>query len=181
MRHWCTVAALGVIILLSPAGWPGGPGTAFAHNTLVGSEPVEGAQLATGPKEVRLTFDQPVRSGEGYNTVSVSGPDGTFWTDQPARVDGSTVTAPVRELGPAGTYTVAYRVLSSDGHPVTGKVSFAVHTPGAGTPVEPPSGQDQQATDSGGMPVWPWIAGAVGLVLLGLVLALRLGKPGDRR
>lgn len=29
------------------------------------------------------------------------------------------------------------------------------------------------------MPIWPWIAGAVVLVVAGLVLALRLGKPTD--
>jgi methionine-rich copper-binding protein CopC len=172
VKRLIAVAALAVAALL------GGAGPALAHNTLVGSDPAEGAQLATGPREVRLTFDQPVRAGEGYNTVTVVGPDGTYWTDGEVRVEGNAVVAPVRELGPAGTYTIGYRVLSNDGHPVPGKVTFTLTQPGGGTPAPAPQEADQPEQDSsGGMPVWPWIVGAVVVVVLGLVLALRLGKP----
>ncbi|GAA4611315.1 copper resistance protein CopC [Saccharopolyspora hordei] len=172
MKRLIAVAALAVAALL------GGAGPALAHNTLVGSDPAEGAQLATGPREVRLTFDQPVRAGEGYNTVTVVGPDGTYWTDGEVRVEGNAVVAPVRELGPAGTYTIGYRVLSNDGHPVPGKVTFTLTQPGNGTPAPAPQEADQAEQDSsGGMPVWPWVVGAVVVVVLGLVLALRLGRP----
>ncbi|RKT84339.1 hypothetical protein SAMN05421805_103266 [Saccharopolyspora antimicrobica] len=173
MKRLIAVAALAVAALL------GGAGTALAHNVLVSSDPADGAKLSVGPSEIRLTFDQPVRSGEGYNTVNVVGPDGTYWTDGEVRVEGNSVTTPVRELGPAGTYTVGYRILSNDGHPVPGKVSFELTQAGNGTPAEPPQNADQPAEqgESGGMPIWPWIVGAVVLVGLGLVLALRLGKP----
>ncbi|MBB5154248.1 copper resistance CopC family protein [Saccharopolyspora phatthalungensis] len=170
------------ISLLALAALFGGAGTALAHNVLVGSDPADGAQLAAGPREVRLTFDQPVRSGEGYNTVNVVGPGGTYWTDGQVRIEGNSVVAPVRELGPAGVYTIGYRVLSNDGHPVPGKVTFTLTTAGNGTPAPAPqttdqAGQQAESEEPGGMPVWPWIAGAVVLVVLGLVLALRLGKP----
>lgn len=173
MKRLIAVAALAMAALL------GGAGTALAHNVLVSSDPADGAKLSVGPSEVRLTFDQPVRSGEGYNTVNVVGPDGTYWTDGEVRVEGNSVTAPVRELGPAGTYTVGYRILSNDGHPVPGKVTFELTQAGNGTPAEPPQNANQpdQSAESGGMPIWPWIVGAVVLVGLGLVLALRLGKP----
>lgn len=173
-----TVTVLAVVL----ATLLGGAGTALAHNTLVGSDPAEGAQLRAGPEQVRLTFDQPVRVG--YSTVNVVGPDGKYWTGGPARAGGSTVTTPVRELGPAGTYTVGFRVLSNDGHPVTGEVTFTLTRPGNGTPGPPPeaaAGPETGQSDSGGMPVWPWIAGAVVLVALGLVLALRLGKPAGKQ
>ncbi|MGP4018575.1 copper resistance CopC family protein [Saccharopolyspora sp. 5N708] len=176
MKRLVAVAVLALAALL------GGAGTALAHNVLVSSDPADGAQLATGPREVRLTFDQPVRAGEGYNTVNVVGPDGSYWTDGQVRVEGNSVIAPVRELGPAGVYTIGYRVLSNDGHPVPGKVTFTLTAPGHGNPAPPPqtanpAGQQAQPEESGGMPIWPWIAGAVVLVALGLVLALRLGKP----
>ncbi|MER7080382.1 hypothetical protein SAMN02982929_04448 [Saccharopolyspora kobensis] len=174
MKRLMAVAALALAALL------GGAGTALAHNVLVSSDPADGAKLSTGPGEIRLTFDQPVRAGEGYNTVNVVGPDGTYWTDGEVRVEGNSVTAPVRELGPAGTYTVGYRILSNDGHPVPGKVTFELTQAGNGTPAEPPQNADQpteQSGESGGMPIWPWIVGVVVLVGLGLVLALRLGKP----
>lgn len=178
MRRLLTVGAFALVALI------GGAAPALAHNVLVGSDPAEGAQLSASPREVRLTFDQPVRAGESYNTVNVVGPDGSFWSDGPARVEGNSVVAPVRELGPAGTYTVGYRILSSDGHPVPGKVSFTLTAPGKGTPALGPQGgqdsgqpADQAEPDSGGMPIWPWIAGAVVVVIAGLVLALRLGAP----
>lgn len=176
MNRLVAVAAMVLATLLGAAG------PALAHNVLVESDPAEGAQLQTGPREVRLTFDQPVRAGEDYNTVNVIGPEGAYWTDGTVRVEGNSVIAPVRELGPAGDYTVGYRVLSNDGHPVPGKVTFTLAEPGSGTPAPPP----EEAADSaaqqaeGGMPVWPWIAGAALLVVLGLVLALRLGRTSDR-
>ncbi|MDA3629033.1 copper resistance protein CopC [Saccharopolyspora sp. WRP15-2] len=173
MKRLIAVAALAMAALF------GGAGTALAHNVLVDSDPKEGAQLSVGPQQVRLTFDQPVRAGEGYNTVNVVGPDGTYWTDGQVKVEGNSVTMPVRELGPAGTYTIGYRILSNDGHPVPGKVTFTLTQPGKGTPAAPPQQADRpdQSAESGGMPVWPWIVGAVIVVALGLVLALRLGKP----
>ncbi|GAA4864959.1 copper resistance CopC family protein [Saccharopolyspora cebuensis] len=170
MRRALVVTALAVAALL------GGAGPALAHNVLVGSDPAEGARLETGPREVVLTFDQPVRAGEDYNTVTVVGPGETYWTDGQVRIEGNSVVAPVRELGPAGEYVIGYRVLSNDGHPVSGKVTFSVAQAGSGTPAPPPEAASQEE-GTGGMPVWPWIAGAAVLVVLGMVLALRLGKP----
>lgn len=177
MRRLATIVALSVAVLL------GGAGPALAHNVLINSDPAEGARLDVGPKQIRLSFDQPVRAE--FNALNVVGPGGTFWTDGAAQILDNTITAPVRELGPAGTYTVGYRILSNDGHPVSGKVTFTLAKPGNGTPAPPPQGSgdsaDQSAADSDAMPIWPWIAAAVVLVALGLVLALRLGKPADKR
>ena len=176
MRRLVAVVALVLAGTLGP-----GAATALAHNVLVSSDPAEGARLDTGPEQVTLTFDQPVRLA--FNTVTMVGPDGSHWIDAPVRVEGPTVTAPVHELGPAGTYTIGYRILSADGHPVSNKVTFELTKPGNGTPVSPPEAageQDSSEQGSGsGAPVWPWIAGAVVLVLLGLGLALRLGRPSQ--
>jgi copper resistance protein C len=178
MRRVLTIAALAVTVLL------GAGGTAFAHNVLITSDPQEGARLEAGPNEVRLTFDQPVRAGNDYNTVNIVGPGETYWTGGSARVEDTTVIAPVRALGPAGTYTIGYRVLSNDGHPVSGKITFTLTRPGTGTPAPPPKAQEPgqaQVDADAGMPIWPWITGAVVLVALGLVLALRLGKPARKQ
>jgi hypothetical protein len=78
-----------------------GAGTAFAHDVLTASDPANGASLATGPSKVTLTFDLPVK--EYFSTITVVGPDGNHFEAGPSTVDGSTVSAPVQPLGPAGT------------------------------------------------------------------------------
>jgi len=174
-----------------------GAGTAFAHDVLTGSDPANGSSMATGPSKVTLTFDLPVK--EYFSTVTVVGPDGSHFEGGPSTVDGSTVSAPVQPLGPVGTYTVGYRIVSDDGHPVSGAIRFSLTKPGSGQGVsaaqaaaansagpnapaaagEPPSGGGgSDRSGSGGIPAWPWVLGAALLVAAGAAVALRVGK-GD--
>ena len=157
-----------------------GPGHAAAHNVLIGSDPVEGAQLATGPARISLTFDLPVQPG--FTTVTVTGPDGNQWQAGAPVEDGAVVTAPVRRLGPAGEYTIGYQVLSADSHPVRGAVHFTLTTPGGGTAAPPPASATTRTGNTAGpggdatTPVWPWLAGAGVLLAAGVVVALRVGR-----
>lgn len=164
-----TIAAA-VLALVLPLGPGVAANASTAHNELLGSEPLDGAQLEAGPARVTLTWDLPAQ--RGFSTVIVTGPDGNQWQAGPATEDGTVVSAPVRPLGPAGEYTAAYRVISADGHPVRGAVRFTLTTPGTGTPA---TSLPNAATDTGsvGMPVWPWLAGAGALLVAGMVLALR--------
>ncbi|EHR59025.1 copper resistance CopC family protein [Saccharomonospora cyanea] len=104
---------------------------ASAHNVLVSSNPAEGDELGTAPTEVVLTFDQPVQDAD-VNEVAVTGPHGDQWAEGTVEVDGATVTAPLRPLGPAGEYVIGYRVLSADGHPVSDEIRFTLTSPGPG-------------------------------------------------
>jgi len=148
------------------------------HNELIGTDPPYGAQLAAGPARVTLIFDLPAQ--RGFSTVIVTGPDANQWQAGPATEDGAMVSAPVRPLGPDGEYTVAWRILSADGHPVRGTFPFTLTTPGTGTAAAAPpnadrSGRATPATDTRpvGPPVWPWLAGAGALLMAGAVIALR--------
>ncbi|MHA6797801.1 copper resistance CopC family protein [Bounagaea algeriensis] len=170
-------ARLLLVTLVAVLAGLGGAGTAAAHNTLVDSNPANGAQLRSGPDEARLVYDQPVR--EGYNTVNVTGPNGDHWAGGEVRVQGNQVTIPLRELGPAGDYAVSYRVLSNDGHPVTGKITFRLTQEQGGTPAPPPENTADRGENGGGTPVWPWIAGVAVLVVVGMGLALRLGRTKE--
>ncbi len=162
-------------------------GTAAAHNVLIGSDPPDGAQLATGPARVSLTFNLPVQ--RGFSTVAVTGPDGSQWQAGPPAEAGAVVSASVHPLGPAGQYTIAYQVLSADGHPVRGAVRFTLTTPGTGTAAAPsiaePSGTITSGTvnqaGSGSTPVWPWLAGAGVLLAAGAAVALRVGRLAEVR
>ena len=164
------------VLLLTLLGVLGLATPAFAHNQLTSSNPTDKASLETGPGEIVLTFDQPVQAGEGLNTVAVTSENGDRWEGGASDVASNVVTTPIRELGPAGDYTVAYRVISADGHPVDGTLTFTLTTAGDGTPAAPAT--DSAADDSGGVPIWVWIGGAVVVLGAGLFFALRIGgKP----
>ncbi|MGH3771575.1 MAG: copper resistance CopC family protein [Pseudonocardiaceae bacterium] len=152
------------------------------HNELLGTDPQDGARLGAGPARVTLIFDLPPQ--RGFSTIIVTGPDGNQWQAGPATEDGTTVSAPVRPLGPVGDYTVAWRIISADGHPVRATLRFTLTTPGPGTAAAPPptagrSGSAMPAADTGSArtPGWPWLAGAGALLVAGVVMALRANRP----
>ncbi|HEY8552716.1 MAG TPA: copper resistance CopC family protein [Thermaerobacter sp.] len=173
-------AGAGVAILLVVAGLAPGIGAprAEAHAALVGSEPERGARLEEPPREVALTFSEPVEADFSELTLTREG--GGQVELGPVRAEGETLRAEVRGSMPAGEYVLRYRVLSQDGHPVEGEVPFSVTaaapSPGAGTtdpqPAPPATGQDEpggaapppspQPTPQGGAaPAWLWAAGVV--------------------
>lgn len=107
-----------------------GAAPAAAHNVLIGSSPAPDAQVGATPGEIVLTFDQPaVAMG---TQMIVTGPSGPVQTGPPRLVD-DTVSQPVAGGAPPGAYTVAWRVTSADGHPVTGTFAFTSTSPGAGS------------------------------------------------
>lgn len=161
-----------------------GAGQAVAHTRLSSSDPADGTSLAAAPERVLLTFNEAVQSG--FSTITVVGPDGATWQTGDVAVDGPTVSVGLHPLGPAGRYEIGYRVVSDDGHPVTGNLSFTLTDPGPGaaaTTAAPPPAADPAPTgppaalrSEGGAPVWPWIVAAVVLIGGGVAAALRLGR-----
>ena len=111
-----------VLVLLTLAAGVGLAGPAAAHNVLTSSDPTDGSTLQTAPTTVRLTFDQPVQNFEPI--VTVIGPDGQRYESGTPQVDSTVVTAGVGALPVAGAYTIAYRIVSADGHPVQGEIKF---------------------------------------------------------
>ncbi|WP_326567500.1 copper resistance CopC family protein [Amycolatopsis rhabdoformis] len=157
---------------------------ALAHNVLISSDPADSASVTTGPAKVTLTFDQYVQNAD-VNQIAVTGPDGNQWAEGPVTVENNVISAPLRPLGPAGKYTVGYRILSADGHPVSGEIPFTLTKAGTGTPAKvdaakasgaPASEASSSASSSTGIPIWVWIAGAVVLLAIGLTVALRSGR-----
>ncbi len=168
-------------LLLAGAGMIGLAGPAFAHNVLVGSDPKDGTSMAAGPSTVSLTFDLPIQQGD-FDVITVTGPNSTRWEAGPAKVDSNVISAPVRPLGAAGQYTIGYRILSADGHPVSGAVKFTLTKAGNGTPATPTAasdGQTSSASSDGAVPVWPWIVGGVVLLGAGVFVALRMGRAPE--
>ncbi|MEU8630856.1 copper resistance CopC family protein [Amycolatopsis sp. NPDC048633] len=182
MRKALVALALTVVAVLGTAT------PALAHNVLISSDPADGSSVAAGPQKVSLTFDQYVQ-GADVNQIAVTGPGGGQWAEGPISVVNNVISAPLRPLGPAGKYTIGYRVLSADGHPVTGELTFTLTAAGTGTPAtvdaaKSPGGSSSQATSpassSTGVPIWVWIAGAVVLLAIGLTVALRSGAKAGQ-
>lgn len=97
--------------------------TAWAHDYLVGSNPKANGTVATAPRTVTLTFDDIVLSKPARPQVAVEGPDGRYYETACASALDRVVTSPVA-LGPTGKYTVTWRIVSADGHPVSDSISF---------------------------------------------------------
>ncbi|MBE8521307.1 copper resistance protein CopC [Amycolatopsis sp. H6(2020)] len=159
-------AAAGAVLLGAP--------TADAHSVLVSSSPAAGASVAASPAEVVLEFNEPVENR--FTELAVLGPDGaSHWEAGPASVVDARVSAPVRPLGPAGAYTIRYRVTSADGHPVSGTIPFRLTVAGPEGAV--PVAAAVARPDTGGpMPLWPWITGGAVLLGTGFAVARRLSR-----
>jgi copper resistance protein C len=140
---------------------------AGAHAARVSTDPADDAVLATGPDRVTATFNERLQTA--FAAMTVVGPDANVWSTGEPTVQGAIVAIGLRPLGPAGTYTVNYRVTSADGHVVSGSWSFRLTVPGTGTPGPPAAGP----TGGGGIPVWPFAVVAVALVAAGGWWALR--------
>jgi len=107
---------------------------ASAHDVLRSTDPADGTVVDRLPDRVVLTFDEPALA-IGTEVV-VTGPAGPVSDGPPQLVDAE-VRQPVR-AGPAGRYTVLWRVTSADGHPVSGTFAFTTQQGSAASPTATP-------------------------------------------
>lgn len=105
------------------------PSSAWAHASLVRSEPADGAILADAPPNVRFVFDDDVRVASGTKAIRNGG--GSVLAGKPRVVGGRVLVVPLRAGLGDGDYTVLSRVLSDDGHTIEAVATFGV---GAGRP-----------------------------------------------
>lgn len=162
-----------------------GASPAWAHNSLVEATPAKDVTLASPPAQVKLRFLATLKS-DGTK-LTVTGPDGAAAAGTTA-VSGKTVSAPFTGTA-GGAYTVAYEVLSQDGHLIKGSYKFTLKTaesaaaspsavpsmpaPSSAAPstvAAAPAADTEQETPWG-----PWIGGAAvaGLVVGGLISFVR--------
>ncbi|MFC3502454.1 copper resistance protein CopC [Micromonospora krabiensis] len=169
-RHTLLAAASATLAAVAPLLAPAAP--AAAHNSLRASEPAASARLPTPPARISLTFQQEL--DPTFTTIVLSDAGRRRIPTGVPAVTGATGTATIDQPLPDGTYTVAYRVVSADGHPVQGSYAFTVGDPPAGDVAAGPVGSTTVAPaaasrDDGGTGPWPVAAG-------GLLLALAAGS-----
>ena len=112
-----------------------GISTAHAHADLTSSNPEDGSSLSEAPSVIELTFNEQLLPDTVEIAVTTESagliPNLAFSTD------GSMVSLPWDQGLPGDTYQVAYRVVSNDGHPITGAISFSYSTPMVSDTSEP--------------------------------------------
>ncbi len=121
------VLAGAVVVAAAMTAALGGASAASAHDSLVSSSPAEGDSVSS-LSEVRLDFSANLLGADGGNIVIVVGPDDRRYESACAELAGPTLTVPVA-LGDPGDYSVEWRAVSSDGHPVSGVIPFTYDGP----------------------------------------------------
>ncbi|RAN94411.1 hypothetical protein GAR05_04933 [Micromonospora saelicesensis] len=165
-----------VLILASPA---------WAHNSLRTATPARDATVPSAPTAVTLEFMQ--RLDPAFTTIVLTdAAKRQLPTGEPV-VTGAKSTVQVVDTLPNGTYTVAYRVVSVDGHPVQGSYPFTVADPAssaapvANVSASAPAPSAAAAAKSGGGPSAGILVAAAVLALLVLVTAGLLWRRAARR
>lgn len=154
---------------------------AAAHDEFLGSDPAPGSTVDAAPAAVELTFSAPP-SALG-STVQVVDGAGTEWADGDLRIVDAVATQPLAPGMPDGTYTVQWRVVSSDAHPIEGSFDFSVaagSTPAATAGAGASATQSAEAKTAAGTETsaaaeeeasgaFPWALGVGAVVLVVIV------------
>jgi copper resistance protein C len=105
---------------------------AKAHDLLIAIEPAAGAVVTESSFEAKLTFNNPLLVVEGETNAELSTkPVGsTEWVNHDLEIVGPVLTAQV-SLSEPGEYDLRWKVVSSDGHPISGDSMFTLEIEGS--------------------------------------------------
>lgn len=157
-RFALTVVLAAVVALCALVGQAG---AAAAHAALVDSTPGDGEVLDAPIDSAQLAFNEAVDAIDGAILIYAS--DGTQITPE-VRTRDHMVEVFIPEPLEEGTHTLTYRVVSADGHPVGGAITFHVgHQSDTVAPIAAPDGADASV----GVEVA--VAGLTALQYLGLL------------
>ncbi|MEQ4721550.1 copper resistance protein CopC [Nonomuraea sp. B19D2] len=179
-RHILGAALACALVLVSTAS------PALAHDSLKSSSPAKNAQVGS-VKEIELEYSASVQ----FPFVVLHDTAGKAVPLGRPRLAGPKVFADVPQPLAPGSYVIAWRVVSSDGHPIEGEIPFSVKgsaspsaspsRSGEGSTVNtPPQAAGEQGTASAGVPGWIWGGLAVLVVLGALVLIWTVRRGPDR-
>lgn len=174
------IAAAAMLALAAPA---------WAHTSVVSVEPGDGSTV-TAPEAVRVTFSDDLL--ELGARLSLRDADGAEVPIGELYMDGARVIAADLPALAGGQYTVAYRAVAGDGHPLEGTYEFTVEAApepspspspsasatsapsGAATPAPSPSAVPGEAEPASGPAMqWWWIAIVAGMAAIAVVLRSR--------
>src|SRR5699024_3861234 len=122
---------------------------ASAHDQLVSSNPEDGAELDQQPKWLEMTFSGEIQEVGSEVTVVVDGKDVSAGE---LTVEGKKLEVALPDDLKPGDYKVTWRVVSQDGHPISGDYAFTIKdSEGAGGSVEESAEESTKAGLGGGV------------------------------
>lgn len=179
-------ALAAILLSLSAAVFVASP--ASAHDELLETDPAADASVDALPAEITLTFSGLISTEAGANEIAVTDASGTSLVDGEPAVSDTVVTQKLQGEA-SGAVTVLWKVVSSDGHPISGQYSFTVAgaptptptpttsptetaspTQPAQTPAETTTPTAAPSENASSNDVWPWVVG--GLIVLAVAAAL---------
>jgi methionine-rich copper-binding protein CopC len=128
IRRQLLSAVLGVFVFAAAVLGIAGP--ASAHDAAESSSPAQGATVATPPDKVSVTFNKnPLGIGSQFSIKDAAGSE---WAAGAVEIVDNVASQKLRAGAPAGAYTVTWRVVSSDSHPIEGTFGFTATAASAG-------------------------------------------------
>lgn len=116
--------------LLALCGWLCLTSAAMAHAALTGAVPPDGTVLQAVPETFLLSFSEPVSP----LVLSLVKPDGSSVALADFALKDRTLTIEAPAALGAGTHVLSWRVVSEDGHPVSGSILFSIGAAGGTQP-----------------------------------------------
>ena len=168
---------------------------AHAHDTLVGTDPAADSTLERSPAQLALTFSADISTEQGASVVEVIDGSGADLAGDPVATD-NVLLVPL-EGEATGAVTVRWKVVSSDGHPISGEYAFTVTpastptesaapSPSASEPLETTTPEPAETAvpgdeDSTFSSAWPWVIGGILVVgALGAVVFLLVTRARQK-
>lgn len=132
-----------VVGLLSAVALVLGGSAASAHDTVVGTSPGDGETLTSAPTQVSVEINAAPQTLGSRMLITAS--DGTVLFDGEPTITDRVASVQLPAVANDG-YQVAWRLVSSDGHPIEGTFGFVVDDPAAVAPAEAPTTEAAEAT-----------------------------------
>lgn len=179
-------ALLGAMIFA--AALLGAAAPASAHDEAKSSSPAPGATVATPPENVSITFSKnPLAQ---WAQITVTDAAGTNWADGGVEIVDNVASQKLKPGAPAGEFTVVWRVVSSDSHPIEGTFTFTATAGAPGSAAAVPTlGTPQPGATAAPVPAadasepFPWslvifVGTAAGILVALAIMARRRLTPG---
>jgi len=118
------------------------PSAVYAHTGLQSSSPANGTTVSEPLNEIRMVFNTEIGS---LSSFELRAADGASVKIADRKVDGATMSGKPEAGLADGEYTVVWKIVGRDGHPVENKFAFTMKASGQNQTQQPPAQSSQSA------------------------------------